>query len=457
MNSYEFNKTKKPSMETLDVSFESIPKKAMSISFAKRAGSIAKGKSNRSSNSSGLTHFDSDLFCDRKPQTYSDIEVEGENLFNSVTKPVAETSFVKGANAKKRFSTEEAKRLSIISMQQLNLNDDIKNLSNTKSISYDTPLLPNTLRTSLSNNDFKSPSQHTMDSPVSDRSFSSPLFPKDLELEPHALRRRMSIKRRAAINSDSPMQSSEVDSCPQSPTTNAKVDNTIVPFLTTGSPANTPVSRRSSLLASGDVLSMKMGKLQRKCSASSGYDHQRLNKANDLTSVSSRCLESSLENEDIIPFTDASYKIKSNTIDSQSDVEMDPLDTRPVSDTKKSFKDKKKFPDLDLKPADPYQSDKMNNIIKSIAENTRDQLRRSTVISANSQSSGNSFVDFKSPSSTNNDVPNLLDFSFAKGNEDFNKKINLDEAGYSEKESTQPKQEESKRNKKQKNDWFDMF
>ncbi|KAL6934512.1 hypothetical protein ACO0OL_003055 [Hanseniaspora opuntiae] len=98
----------------------------------------------------------------------------------------------------------------------------------------------------------------------------------------------------------------------------------------------------------------------------------------------------------------------------------------------------------------------MNNIIKSIAENTRDQLRRSTVISANSQSSGNSYVDFKKPSSANNDAHNMLDFSFAKGNEDFNKKINLDEAGYSEKESTKSKQE-SKKNKKKTNYWFDMF
>lgn len=458
MNSFEFNKIKKPSMETLDVSFESIPKKAMSVSFAKRAGSHAKGRSNRSSNSSGLTHFDSDLFSDGKPQTYSDIEVEGENLFNSVAKPVAETSFVKGANAKKRFSTEEAKRLSIISMQQFNLNDDNKNLSNTKSISYDTPLPPDTLRTSASNNNFKSPSQHVMDSPVSEKSFSSPFFPRDLELEPHALRRRMSIKRRSAMNSVSPIQSSEMDSCVQYPTINGRAENTIVPFLAanTGSRANTPVSRRSSLLASGDVLSMKMGKLQRKCSVSSGYDHQRLNKSNDLTSVSSRCLESSLENEDIIPFTDASYKIQSNTNDSHSDIEMDPLDTRVISDTKKSYKDKKKFPDLDLKPINAYQSDEMNNIIKSIAENTRDQLRRSTVISANSQSSGNSYVDFKKPSSANNDAHNMLDFSFAKGNEDFNKKINLDEAGYSEKESTKSKQE-SKKNKKKTNYWFDMF
>lgn len=297
-----------------------------------------------------------------------------------------------------------------------------------------------------------------MDSPVSEKSFSSPFFPKDLELEPHALRRRMSIKRRSAMNSVSPIQSSEVDSCVQYPTANGRAENTIVPFLTanTGSRANTPVSRRSSLLASGDVLSMKMGKLQRKCSVSSGYDHQRLNKSNDLTSVSSRCLESSLENEDIIPFTDASYKIQSNTNDSHSDIEMDPLDTRVISDTKKSYKDKKKFPDLDLKPINAYQSDEMNNIIKSIAENTRDQLRRSTVISANSQSSGNSYVDFKKPSSANNDAHNMLDFSFAKGNEDFNKKINLDEAGYSEKESTKSKQE-SKKNKKKTNYWFDMF
>lgn len=458
MNSYECNQMKKPSMETLDVSYESIPKKAMSISFAKRAGSNAKRKSNRSSNSSGLTHFDLDLFSDNTPQTYSDVEVEGEYLFNSVAKPKPESALAKENNAKKRFSTEEAKRLSIIGMQQFNLNDDYKNLSNSMSVSYDTQLPPNILRTSASNN-FESPSQHIMDSPVSDKSFSSSLFPKDLELEPHALRRKMSIRRRSVMNSESPIQSPEVEYLAQSPTAQARTNNSVVPFLTanTGSPTNTPGSRRSSLLASGDVLSMKMGMLQRKCSASSGLDQQRLLKFNDLTSVSSRGLESSLDKDDIIPFTDAYYKIKSKFTDSPSDLEMDPLDTRVISDTKKGYKDKKKVPDLDLKPIDSYQSNEMNNIIKTIAENTRDQLRRSTVISANSQSSGSSFVDYKIPSSANSDVPNMLNFSFAKGNDDFNKKINLDEAGYSEKESSQPNQEESKKNKKQKNDWSDMF
>lgn len=466
MNSYD-DKMKKPSMETLDVSFESIPKKAMSISLAKRAGSHAKGNSNRSSNSSGMTHFDLDLFSDNKSQSYNDIEVEGENLFNSVAKPVADIPSMKRPNANKRFSTEEAKRLSIINMHQLNLNDDIKNLSNTKSISYDTPLPSNTLKTSSSNNNFKSSSQYIIDSPVSDRSFSSPLFPKDLELEPHAIRRQMSIRRRSVMNSDSPIQSSDVDSSIQSPTTNAKATNTIIPSITvnTCSSANTSVSRRSSLLASGDVLSMKMGKLQRKSSASSAYEPQRVNKTNDLTSVSSRCLESSLDNEDIIPFTDATfYKIKSASNDSHSDLEMDPLDTRVINDTKKGYKDKKTFPDLDLKPNEGNQPDDMNNIIKSIAENTRDQLRRSTVISANSQSSGNSYVEFKKPSSSKNDTPNLLDFSFAKGNDDFQKKIDLDEAGYSDKESTKSNKEQINKNnnkkskhKRQNNNWLDMF
>lgn len=483
INSSNYNKLKKTSMETLDVTNESIPKKAMSISYARKASNLSNTKTNstRSSNSSGLTHFDNDFSNNSRSQSYNDIEVEGENLFNSVSK-ASEIPSVKKANAHKRFSTEEAKRLSIISMQQLNLNDDNVNNPSTRSPSYDTPLPSNSLRPSTSTNNFKYASQYILDSPVSEKSLSSPLLSKDFDgpSDPSMIRRQMSLKRRSVAPDTSRSISStgEVDPLAQLPTANVKSANAHGPSITiTTSPMGnvsshaTPVSRRSSLLASGDVLFMKQGKLQRKSSTSSAAEPQpKLTRINDLRSVSSRCLESSPENEDIIPFTNSVfYKIKTNSNHSQSDLEMDPLDTRNISETKPSYQSKKKFADLNLNDNTRSNSKNMNNIIKSIAENTRDQLRRSTVISSTSQSSGNSYSGFVTKSSNQNSIqdgelPNLLGFSFVKGQEEPQKKINLDEAGYSDGNSlnterfSDKKQKKNDKNKKKSDyNWLDMF
>lgn len=108
----------------------------------------------------------------------------------------------------------------------------------------------------------------------------------------------------------------------------------------------------------------------------------------------------------------------------------------------------------------------MEYIIKSIAENTRDQLRRSTVISSNSQGSSNQYTDFPNNGlkhDCNNDdiTPNLVGFSFVKGNEESSKKINLNEAGYSDEDFINDKQfnstRKSKKHKKFDYDWVDLF
>lgn len=173
MNSYNYINWKTVPTETLDVSNESIPKRAMSISYAKKANNnnVSKVNSNKSSNNVEYNEENHVLNKDNA-QIYNNIEVEGENLFNSVSRPLSEVSVNKKPDINKRFSTEEAKRLSVISMQQPNSNDD-KNHSNTASISLDYPSPSNNLKTSASNNNLKSSSQNYLDCSGSERSFSS--------------------------------------------------------------------------------------------------------------------------------------------------------------------------------------------------------------------------------------------------------------------------------------------
>ena len=481
MNSYNYINWKTVPTETLDVSNESIPKRAMSISYAKKANNnnVSKVNSNKSSNNVEYNE-ENHVLNKQNAQIYNNIEVEGENLFNSVSRPLSEVSVNKKPDINKRFSTEEAKRLSVISMQQPNSNDD-KNHSNTASISLDYPSPSNNLKTSASNNNLKSSSQNYLDCSGSERSFSSSSNTKDSEntVDPSAIRRQMSIKRRSVINSDVSRSTSntaaEVDPSVQIPAVTAKNGNAFVPFINfTASPStnnsnhNTPVSRRSSLLASGDVLSMKMGKLQRKSSASSTADQKlRLTKINDLRSVSSRCLESTPDNDDIIPFTNSTfYKIQTASNHSQSDLEMDPLDTRSISEKKKETQRKRENCESNSTEISRSNTNDMEYIIKSIAENTRDQLRRSTVISSNSQGSSNQYTDFANNGlkhDCNNDdiAPNLVGFSFVKGNEESPKKINLNEAGYSDEDFINDKQfnstRKSKKHKKFDYDWVDLF
>lgn len=337
-------------------------------------------------------------------QEIMDIEKKGENLFNSSIRNSQSSggSLSPTLDPSIRFSTADAKRLSIISMNGKNSNN----------------INANRLPTGQ-------PSASLSGEPMQASSFKNPFSPKshesknsvgDAEADAFSIRNKMSLRRKSWSSSPPAISSDAPETVYKKPPTGKR--------------------RRSSLLASGDVLSMKMGVLKR-TSSSRKDDKPYLNNSSDFSDDYEEALEATPDSfkNDLILFNNG--KSDNSTLRSRnkncSYLEVGPLETQ--TETPKMNKPRININYNDNRAVSPSanksflgENTSMRHRVQSIAENTRDQLRRSTIISSSSISSGNSATDFHKNQDLKPDYHDYLDFQYIKTPDSPTAPIDLDKA-----------------------------
>ncbi|KAL6927791.1 hypothetical protein ACO0SA_004414 [Hanseniaspora valbyensis] len=402
-------------------------------------------KSNSRSNTNGSSILSANEIMD--------IEKKGENLFNSSIRDSQSitASLSSDIDPSVRFSTADAKRLSIINMNNnnnSNSNNTISNL-NFPSGSPSSNIYNNN---NIKNHQEQQPAAN-FKNPFSKQPANDELLKVISEPEPFSIRRKMSLKKKSMSGSQSPDRYLEVPdslSCPPPPPQYNNMSSL------------SGKRRRSSLLASGDVLSMKMGVLKRTSSSrnddkssqeySSDYSDNLEEDAIELTPASLHD-ETFTNNNNIINnnnnnnypenagFGSTSMR---EALESPSNLEVDPLDTQPKTKPQSSNRlnkpiinflseNNKKELQAFTNPAKLTHKEYMpiKQRVQSIAENTRDQLRRSTIISLNSSSSNNSASDSSHSNIepfTHYQTSSNIGFSYVKTPDSPNSSIDLNKA-----------------------------
>lgn len=339
-------------------------------------------------------------------QEIMEIEKRGENLFNSSIRNSQSSSgsLSPALDPSIRFSTADAKRLSIISMTGKN-----SNTTNANRIPTSQPSAGFTGEL-LQPSSFKNPFSLKSHEPKNSVGAS--------EADAFSIRNKMSLRRKS-WSSSPPALSTEV------PETLYKKP-----------PSGAGKRRRSSLLASGDVLSMKMGVLKR-TSSSRKDENPSFNNNSDFSDSYEEALEATPDSYKS-DFIDYNYGKNDNSILRAKNKKLSYLEVGPLESQPGAFKMKKPCINLssddnrDLSPNSQksFLGDNvsMRNRVQSIAENTRDQLRRSTIISSSSLSSGSSATNFHKNQDLKPDYHDFLDFQYIKTPESPSAPIDLDKA-----------------------------
>ncbi|OBA24637.1 hypothetical protein HANVADRAFT_54370, partial [Hanseniaspora valbyensis NRRL Y-1626] len=393
-------------------------------------------KSNSRSNTNGSSILSANEIMD--------IEKKGENLFNSSIRDSQSitASLSSDIDPSVRFSTADAKRLSIINMNNNNNSNSNNTISNLNFPSGSPS--SNNYNNNIKNQQEQQPAAN-FKNPFSKQPANDELLKVISEPEPFSIRRKMSLKKKSMSSSQSPdryLEAPDSLSCPPPQYNNMS--------------SLSGKRRRSSLLASGDVLSMKMGVLKRTSSSrnddkssqeySSDYSDNLEEDAIELTPSSLHDETFTNNNNNNKYPENAGFGTSSmrEALELPSNLEVDPLDTQPKTNPQPanrlnkpiinflSENNKKELPPF-INPAKLTHKEYMpiKQRVQSIAENTRDQLRRSTIISLNSSSSNNSASD----SSHSNIEPlshyqtsSNIGFSYVKTPDSPNSSIDLNKA-----------------------------